>query len=68
MPKSNDWIALASYGLETLEFEEIQSLVWQNAISTAERICNLLHDAVETCDKPFQDNATVPPAEAVRPT
>lgn len=55
----NDWIILASDGLETLEPEEILALVRQNARSTAKEMCSVLLDAVEACNKPSQDNATV---------
>lgn len=59
MLKKDDWIILASDGLETLEPEEILSLVRQNTGSSASEMCKVLLNAVEACNKPSQDNATV---------
>lgn len=59
MLDKNDWIILASDGLETLEPEEVLALVRQNASATAKEMCGVLLDAVEACNKPSQDNATV---------
>lgn len=54
-----DWVILASDGLETLEPDEIFSLVRNNPGASAKQMCLLLLDAIEARDKPSQDNATV---------
>jgi len=56
---TGDWIILASDGLETLEPDEILSLIHSNPGASAKQMCGLLLDAVEARDKPSQDNATV---------
>jgi len=57
--KKDDWIILASDGIETLEPEELMMLVSRNRSVRAEAMCRLLLDAVDALDKPGQDNATV---------
>jgi len=54
-----DWIILASDGLETLEPNEILSLVQRHRDSSAKQMCSLLLQSVEARNKPGQDNATV---------
>ena len=55
----DDWVILASDGLETLAPDEILSVVVGNPRASAKQMCQLLLDAVDARDAPSQDNATV---------
>ena len=65
--RSGDLAILASDGLLTLSESEISRIIAENAAAGPELVTRALLRAVETCDKPHQDNCTVIVAAPPKP-
>ena len=55
----DDWIVLASDGLETLDQSDVTAILHDTCMASADVVADALIDAVDRAGHPYQDNTTI---------